>query len=248
MSTPRFYVSPDAWGKEIALEGQEAKHLSQVLRIRQGEEVCLVDGRGRSGSFRVEEIQKHKTLLKLIHEEHEDPPQSRAVMALAFSKAIRRHFFMEKAAELGAHAIWLWQGDRSQGKLTPDLADSCERQITAGAKQCGNTWFTEVKILAGGVAGLIKESQSADRRILPWEHQDTASLLNPEIAGRPGTTVYVIGPEGGFSEKELLALDDAGFTRVSLGRSILRCETAATLCLGLHWWASHLPQNFQAGK
>ncbi|MDR1659993.1 MAG: RsmE family RNA methyltransferase, partial [Desulfovibrio sp.] len=53
-------------------------------------------------------------------------------------------------------------------------------------------------------------------------------------------SVYVIGPEGGFSQRELAVLHAAGFAPASLGKRVLRCETAAALCLGLHWWASHL--------
>ena len=65
-------------------------------------------------------------------------------------------------------------------------------------------------------------------------------MLTPEMAGQPGLTVYVLGPEGGFSQRELAALNNAKFTPVSLGARVLRCETAATLCLGIHWWASQL--------
>ena len=97
-----------------------------------------------------------------------------------------------------------------------------------------------MEALTGGVDELVRRAATADRRILPWEMQDTVSMLTPRLAGRPGTTVYVIGPEGGFSQRELDSLRAAQFTFVSLGARLLRCETAATLCLGLHWWASHL--------
>ena len=147
---------------------------------------------------------------------------------------------LQKAVELGAHAVWLWQGDHSQGKLPADAAEACRGQLIAGAKQCGNPWLPQVEALTGGVDELVRRAATADRRILPWEMQDTVSMLTPQLAGRPGTTVYVIGPEGGFSQRELDSLRAAQFTFVSLGARVLRCETAATLCLGLHWWASHL--------
>ena len=68
-------------------------------------------------------------------------------------------------------------------------------------------------------------------------------MLTPALAGQPGLSVYVIGPEGGFSSRELDVLKHSGFIAVSLGNRVLRCETAATLCLGLHWWASQLPEK-----
>ena len=112
MSLHRFYLPPEQWAHDLWLEGQEAKHLVQVLRLAPGEEVLLLDGQGRSGRFAIAETAKKKARLVLQEEQMAPAPESRAVMALAFSKAVRRGFFMEKAVELGAHAIWLWQGDQ----------------------------------------------------------------------------------------------------------------------------------------
>ena len=240
MSVPFFYLSPDLWGDEAILEGQEARHLGQVLRTAPGAEIGLLDGQGRSGLFVVRKVGKKSVHLERISEKHAPAPLSRAVVALAFSKAVRRGFFMEKAVELGAHGVWLWQGDHSQGKLSADMREACLGQMIAGAKQSGNPWLPEVRALSGGVDQLVELSRQADHRILPWELQDGVHMLTPEMAGQPGLTVYVIGPEGGFSQRELAALNAAAFTPVSLGARVLRCETAATLCLGLHWWGSQL--------
>lgn len=217
--------------------------MTQALRLRAGEEVVLLDGQGRIGRCRIRQADKKQVLLVLLHEETVPRPTSLPVMALAFSKAVRRGFFAEKAAELGAHAVWLWQGDFSQGKLPPQAAETWRAQMIAGIKQSGNPWLPEVQVFTGGVDELIRQAAQADNRILPWELEETTSIISPSRLGLPGTTVYAIGPEGGFSPRELTALDAAGFARISLGARILRCETAATLCLGLHWWASQLPDH-----
>ncbi len=246
MSVPFFYLPPEEWGQEVCLEGQEARHLAQVLRLEAGREVGLLDGQGRIGRFVIRKVSKKNAWLEQVSEELFPRPASLAVMALAFSKAVRRGFFMEKAVELGAHAVWLWQGDHSQGKLPADAQASWQGRMIAGAKQCGNPWLPEVRALSSGVDELVALSAKADYRILPWEMQTNVPMLTPDMAGRAGLTVYVIGPEGGFSGRELAALREAGFTPVSLGARVLRCETAATLCLGIHWWASQLPAR--AGK
>ncbi|MBE6440902.1 MAG: 16S rRNA (uracil(1498)-N(3))-methyltransferase [Desulfovibrio desulfuricans] len=243
MSTPFFYLPPERWGAQPTLEGQEARHLAQVLRIAPGAQVGLLDGRGRSGVFTVLESGKRTVRLARVSETLTPAPNARAVMALAYSKAVRRGFFMEKAVELGAHAVWLWQGERSQGRLSPAAGEASLGQMIAGAKQSGNPWLPEVRVLTRGVDELAERAREADHRILPWELQDGVHMLTPELAGQTGLTVYVIGPEGGFSERELTVLRQAQFTAVSLGCRVLRCETAATLCLGLHWWASQ-----QAGR
>ena len=98
-----------------------------------------------------------------------------------------------------------------------------------------------MRVLGRGVEELAELSRAADQRILPWEMQKDLPMLTPDMAGRPGLSVYAIGPEGGFSGRELDILRAAGFSAVSLGARVLRCETAATLCLGIHWWASQLP-------
>ena len=245
MGEHRFYLSPERWTSPsgIVIDGQEARHMTQALRLRAGEEVVLLDGQGRIGRCRIRQIDKKQALLDLLHEESAPRPSSLPVMALAFSKAVRRGFFAEKAAELGAHAVWLWQGDFSQGKLPPQAAETWRAQMIAGIKQSGNPWLPEVQVFTGGVDELIRQAAQADNRILPWELEETTSIISPSRLGLPGTTVYAIGPEGGFSPRELTALDAAGFARISLGARILRCETAATLCLGLHWWASQLPDH-----
>lgn len=249
---PRFYLAPQCWpaptpggeaanGAEVRLEGQEAAHC-RVLRLSPGDGALLLDGRGRIGRCRVLAVGRKDARLELLGWSFRPQPAARAVMALALSKAVRRGFFMEKAVELGAAGIWLWQGDHSQGKLPRDAARGCLGQMIAGAKQCGNPWLPEVRACPG-IDEVIALAAGADQRILPWEMQEGVPMLEPGMAGRPGLTVYVIGPEGGFSERELAALRTAAFTPVSLGGRILRCETAATLCLGLHWWASQLPDG-----
>lgn len=248
MNGPFFYLPPEAWGTDVCLEGQEARHLTQVLRLTPGCEVGLLDGRGRRGRFILRAVNKKNARLERLEEETLPRPKALAVMAPAFSKAVRRGFFMEKAVELGAHGVWLWQGEHSQGRLPAAARETCLGQMTAGAKQSGNPWLPEVRALTGGVDQLVSLAHEADYRILPWEMQTGVPMLTPGLAGRAGLTVYVVGPEGGFSERELAALRAANFTPVSLGGRVLRCETAATLCLGLHWWASQLPGGPDAGK
>lgn len=246
MGEHRFHLPPERWdGQDLILDGAEADHAA-VLRLRAGDAVGILDGAGRTASCRILEIGRRRVLLERGEERIVPRPASLPVLALASSKAVRRGFFAEKAAELGAHAVWLWRGERSQGDLPPKAGNAWMAQMIAGIKQCGNPWLPEVRVLRG-LEDVVALAADADRRILPWELQDASSLITPDRLGLPGVTVYVIGPEGGFSPRELDMLDAAGFDRISLGARVLRCETAATLCLGLHWWASHLPGRERRG-
>ena len=159
-------------------------------------------------------------------------------MALAFSKAVRRGFFLEKAVELGAHEVWLWQGDHSQGKLPADARDSWQAKMIAGCKQSSNPWLPNVRAFSKGLSEVVDAAAHFEQHILPWEMQHDVPMVTVNELGQPGRTIYIIGPEGGFSQRELDLLSSSGYRAVSFGQRILRCETAATLCLGLHWWAS----------
>ena len=119
--------------------------------------------------------------------------------------------------------------------------------MIAGIKQCGNPWLPAVHVLPEGVDAVLTRAADAPHKLLPWEQQEGVPMLTPGMAGRQGVTVYVIGPEGGFSSREMTALTSGGFSPVSLGRQVLRCETAALLCLGIHWWASHLSPDCREG-
>lgn len=239
MSIPAFYLEPGKWSSSLELDGQEAAH-AHVLRLKKGDKILLLNGMGRSATCSIAEAGRKIFKLELESENFSPAPDSRAIVALALSKAVRRGFFMEKASELGAASIWLWRAERSQSKLSPDLAEACRGQIIAGMKQSHNPWMPQILVLQG-VESVAEHASDANWRILPYEEQGGLPMLALDQLGRPGDTVFAIGPEGGFTAVEVQCLQENGFCSVSLGRRVLRCETAASLCLGLHWWASQLP-------
>ncbi len=238
-----FYVEPDAFGADIVLRGQECMHLAGVLRLKPGTRVRVMDGQGRTGLADIVTASKKEARLTLVSEERRPLPASLPVVAMAFSKAARRGFFLEKAVELGAHEVWVWQGDHSQGKLPGDVAEGWKAKMLAGCKQSGNPWLPAVRAFPGGLDAVVAAAASFEHHVLPWERQEGVPMVTLNELGLAGRTIYLIGPEGGFSRREIELVRGAGYQAVSFGQRILRCETAATLCLGLHWWASQ-----QAGR
>ena len=171
----------------------------------------------------------------------EPRPEPRCTLAAAFSKALRRSWFMEKAVELEASALWFWQGDHSQASLPETEKDNWKASLVAGAKQCGNAWLPELAMLRGGAPALAAERRSFDRAFLLYEGETEGRLLRQADLADPGDILLVVGPEGGFSANEVSVLRDADILPVSLGGRILRWETAAILTLGLAWWARQRP-------
>jgi RNA methyltransferase, RsmE family len=139
--------------------------------------------------------------------------------------------------ELEAEGIWFWQADRSQGKVPEESKETWLSQMTAGAKQSVNPWLPELATLPDGVDGLIKKRNDFDKGFVLWEGDIYGAVLSMNDIAPAENMLFVLGPEGGFSEREIARLVDADFTPVSLGNRILRWETAAMLCLGLTWWA-----------
>ena len=234
-----FYLPPELWGAQMELSGQEAQHAG-VLRLKVGDEVIVLDGQGKIGCCKIVSVRKKSYALELVREEMAAPPNSRVIMAIALGKAARRGFFLEKASELGAWEIWFWNARRSIGKVSAQVLEAAKGRLIAGCKQSLNPWLPGLKAF-DNIEGIAGAASSLDWKYVPWEEENSSHILLPDQLGKLGQGIYVIGPEGGITLEEMAALKDNGFAPVSLGRRVLRCETAAVLCLGLHWWGSQLP-------
>jgi 16S rRNA (uracil1498-N3)-methyltransferase len=230
-----FYLAPARWREPYVLDGEEARHLIRVLRARAGDTVRLFDGAGRWGLFRIAEIGRRDARLEIL-EAHTAPPPARPLtLAVGWSKGVRRGFLLEKAVELGATAIWFWQGARSQGEVPDEGKEGWERQLVAAAKQCGTFWLPAIRTL-GGPDEVVQAARGMGSRVLCWEREEK-SILDPSLLVHAQGTVAVLGPEGGLEEHEARLFMDHGFCPASLGPNILRFETAALFVLSLHLWA-----------
>lgn len=240
-----FYLPPEKWRTPFLLDGSEARHLTTVVRARIGEEICLLDGQGREGLFRISGIEKHQVTLELLSEKTHTPQSSRAILAIGWGKNARRTWLLEKAVEFEAAEIWFWQAERSQGCVPEESKESWVSQMVAGAKQCGNLWLPKVYPLPGGIGEVLARSKDIRHRYMLWEEQAGEPLLATRDMQVSAPVLYIIGPEGGFSAQEAARLMHEKVQPVSLGRQVLRWETAALLCLGLHWWANQTPDRKQ---
>ena len=194
-----FYLEPENW-HTLTLTGNEFHHLSKVLRLKAGEEISLLDGKGKEAK------------LTLLAEKMYPEEQSRITLALGWGKAARRGFILEKCVELEAHALWFWQAERSQFPVPKDMKNSWQEQLIAGAKQCKNPYLPEISALSKGVKELIEKSKNFEHKqlLVESDYQHEAFLAEKDL-GLKGDTLCVIGPEGGFSPKEVEFLVDAGF-------------------------------------
>lgn len=232
-----FYLPPEAWKTPFTLTEGEAHHLSRVLRIKAGATVRLFDGKGRHGLFTVESVAKSAVGLRQQSEEFSPAPPVACTLAAGFSKALRRGWFLEKAVELEASALWFWEGEYSQASLPEKEKENWKASLVAGAKQCESAWLPELRMIPGGLKALAARLGSFDRTFMLYEGDTGGRLLDRSDLSGEGRVLLLVGPEGGFSPREIALARDAGIVPVSLGSRILRWETAAVLTLGLAWWA-----------
>ncbi len=237
--TRTFYLPPEKWNEPYTLEGAEAQHLTRVLRIKVGQDIRLLDGEGREGAFKVLAHHKQHSELECLDIWQHPKPAHQLILATGWTKAARRGWIFEKAVELGAAGVWMWQAQRSQFPVPPTPPSTWQAQLVAGAKQCRNPWLPSLKTFPNGLTSLLTACQElapVERHLLVESDHPSSHYLDPERLAVPGVTVCVIGPEGGLSKSEVVAFMEADFLPITLGKRVLRWETAALFCLNLHWW------------
>ncbi|HSY18457.1 MAG TPA: RsmE family RNA methyltransferase [Candidatus Acidoferrales bacterium] len=237
----RFHLPPESCrGESLRLEGREAHHALQVLRLKRGERVTVLDGAGNEFLCEVREATKQFVALDIKEKKSSTPPACVITLLVAVPKGKIIEGIIQKAVELGAGRIVPLLTDRVVTQLDDDGAESKRekwQQVAIEAiKQCGAAWLPKVEtpqgiaeFLAHGEKielALIGSLQTERRHPREWieEFQKRHDRL-------PQSAAVWIGPEGDFTLEEIRQIEDAGAKPVTLGALTLRVETAAIYCL-----------------
>ena len=229
----RFFVSSeDLEREEVFLSGENAQH-AKVLRLKPGESVLLCDGEGHEGICRV--ICTENWHLRM--EQRRDSQSEAAVKVsvyMALPKADKLEHVIQKATELGAYEIVTFPSARCVSR--PDdksLKKKLERwqKIAASAsEQSGRGRIPKVIVLNSFPEALSRAAQ-ADKALMFYEHEEALTLKMALSSGTYGTVSLLTGPEGGLEEAEVAQAREAGMQVCTLGKRILRCETAPLCAL-----------------
>ena len=236
----RFFVEGvHAVGDVVAFAADDARKLATVLRKRSGDRVQVVDSGGVAfgATLDVEGRDGRDVRVRATLDERLDrdgvETALRVTIAQAVPKGQKMDVVVEKATELGAHAIVPVRSARVIGHDTsPGKVERWRRIAKSAAQQSGRLRVPEVADVHDWDA-LLATFARYDRVYVPWELAEPAPLrdvFERELAGARSVLV-VIGPEGGFSADEVERARDAGARAISLGRRILRTETAALVVL-----------------
>jgi 16S rRNA (uracil1498-N3)-methyltransferase len=241
MSRRRFFAPPDAFKQQtVTLTSDEAKHLRDVLRLKQGDEVYVFDGAGKEFRCIVSGWKRDEVTLDECEQVAPPHPESPLDLTLAVGllKGDKFDLIVQKATELGITRIVPVMTRHADIHLR-DASDAEKRVIRwrrialEAAKQCGRARVPDVDMPAE-IAELI--TTAGDSLRVMFSERDGRSLeeviadsASQERQGyrAPETVTALVGSEGGWANDEIKAASDSGWRIVTLGGRILRAETAA---------------------
>lgn len=231
----RFFVSPEELnGKFLVLTDENAAH-AKVLRIKCGECVVVCDGQGREALCTVSDVSAGQISLVVTEQMKSDTePVVKASVYMAFSKGDKFEHVIQKATELGAYEIIAFPAARCVSR--PDeksLSKKLERWqkiAAAAAEQSGRGHIPEVIIL-GNFSDALTRAAQADVSILFYENERAMTLRSALSIKLYSSVSLLTGPEGGLEQSEVQKAMDAGLQVCTLGKRILRCETAPLCAL-----------------
>ena len=235
----RFYVPPDSIFPDKNLieikDKSEVHHIRDVMRLKKGEGVDIFDGKGKEFSGLIEEINRGSIIIKIqdIIVGEGFKPSPTITLYQAIPKKDKMDFIVEKAVELGAENITPIMTERT----VPDIRDKADKKserwskiAIASSKQCGRVNLPIVSNIIN-FKDALAEAGKNDIVIFAAIHSG-AKPLNTFLKGqRPKTIAVFVGPEGDFSPEEVSMAREAGFNISSLGKLILKSDTAGIYIL-----------------
>ena len=223
-----FYITPENISGDTAyITGEEAKHISRVLRLKAGDKAVFCDGTGYFYDAVFKEFTKETVTAKITKKRPADTePEVKITVYQCIPKNPKLETIVQKLTEIGVCRIVPVSSARCVAKIDKEEQLSRLQKIAReAAKQskrgivpavCGVLSFKEA----------AKEAAKADVSVIPYEEERTLSLKQALNGRKPQTVSIIIGPEGGFEKEETEFATECGIKPVTLGKRILRTETA----------------------
>jgi 16S rRNA (uracil1498-N3)-methyltransferase len=234
----RFYVpQPRIVNGILKIEGDEAKHIRKVLRLKTGDGIVVFDGLGKEleGTIIGERLSSIVIRIQNIFSSERDSPLE-VTLAQSLLKGEKMDYLIQKATELGVKKIIPFFSSRS----IPFLEKSrrlkrhhrWEKIAVEASKQCGRGVVPKIESFQD-YSDMLQMASTEDLRLIFWESDGIKLKEVLERSKEKRKIFFIIGPEGGFKQLEVDEAKRAGFTPVTLGRRILRAETASLCFLSI---------------
>ena len=235
-----FFVTQDQIGPEtITITGPDVNHMKNVLRMKPGEEILISNGVDKDYHCQVETLDSDAVTARIlsVDEEGTELP-GKIYLFQGLPKQEKMELIVQKAVELGVYQVIPVAMKRSVVKLDAKKEEAKIRRwntiAESAAKQSKRIVIPEVTGVMS-VKEALAYAADFDLKLLPYENARGMAATKEQVeAVRPGMDIAVfIGPEGGFEETEVEEARAAGFYPVSLGKRILRTETAGLTMLSI---------------
>ncbi|MCI8708385.1 MAG: 16S rRNA (uracil(1498)-N(3))-methyltransferase [Dorea sp.] len=239
-----FVPHEQAGNSRIFITGEDVHHMKHALRMKSGEELMVSDGNNLKYLCRLKGYETgndgaERAVLEIVRQEENDTElPSRIYLFQGLPKQDKMDLIVQKSVELGVYKVIPVAMRRSVVKLSGEKADKKRRrwqEIAKGAaKQSGRGLVPEIeKVLFWEEA--LKMAENIDVLLFPYELAEGISNTRQVIGGlRPGQSIGIfIGPEGGFEKTEAQEVQRAGAKAITLGKRILRTETAGIATLSM---------------
>ena len=225
---PRFYVdfalSPDS---VVELPDNVVRHLN-VLRVKNTVEIVLFNGNGKAYPALPEVLEKRRASVRILREEATDNESPLNItLVQAVSTAERMDFTLQKSVELGVAEIRPVISERCVVRLSGERAERrvarWQEIVVSACEQSGGNIVPKLLPLTTYAQALQQLPQETTKLLMSLNRAQKLSDVQPQS----GKVVFMVGPEGGWTEKEEQQAFDAGFQSVTLGKRVLRTETAS---------------------
>jgi 16S rRNA (uracil1498-N3)-methyltransferase len=235
---PRFYIpSPHIENGLLKIEGDEVRHIRKVLRLKTGDEIFVFDGLGREFEGMIIEERRTSVMVKIQRSlsPRRDSPLE-VTLAQSLLKGEKMDYLIQKATELGIKEIIPFFSSRSVPLLEKSRSlrrhHRWEKIAVEASKQCGRGVVPKIESLQT-YSDMLRSASTDHLRLILWE-RDGIKLKEMLKGSKERKKIFfVIGPEGGFSQDEIEKAEKAGFVAVTLGKRILRAETASLCFLSI---------------
>jgi 16S rRNA (uracil1498-N3)-methyltransferase len=240
LTIPRIY-SPDALENKTTCElgPDNLKYLKQVMRLKQGDKINIFDGFGREFEAVIKGFSTKTVFIELGKIIPPADKKIRITLAQAIPKAGKLDTIVKSAAELGADVIIPFDAARSVGRIADEkssLKVARWQKIAGEAARSSHSSHIAKVSKVTSFADMISLASGDALRLIFWEEESQKTIkdiLKDKTITATKDFFIVVGPEGGFSKDEVTMAKEAGFISVSLGRQILKVETAAAAIISI---------------
>jgi len=215
----------------ITIDSEEAKHILNVMRMKEGEEIVVCDGQCSDYICVIKETSKNMLIAEIKEKMKSDTePDTEIVLFQGLPKSDKMELIIQKCVEIGVSRIVPVVTERAvvkieKGAKEDKKTERWQKISEAAAKQSGRGIIPEIG-RPMKFKDAIEEAKKYDNAIIPYENEKERGIKEFIKEAKKGSVAIFIGPEGGFDKKEIEYAMENGVISVSLGKRILRTETA----------------------